>query len=69
MHILRGPPDGAWKIAREIWKAISAPEAAQHRHPLNMTCLIRAKPAGASCGAIRRMAMTRLYWLSMTRES
>ncbi|MGD1155977.1 MAG: hypothetical protein ABSA41_09130 [Terriglobia bacterium] len=69
MHILRGPPDGAWKIVREIWKTISAPEAAQQRDPLNLTRLIRAKPAGPSCSAIWRMAMTRLYWLSTTRES
>jgi ketosteroid isomerase-like protein len=25
MHILRRQPDGAWKIAREIWNAIPAP--------------------------------------------
>ena len=26
LHILRRQPDGAWKIAREIWNAIPAPE-------------------------------------------
>jgi ketosteroid isomerase-like protein len=29
MHILRRQPDGAWKIAREIWNTIPAPEALQ----------------------------------------
>ncbi|MGD0922495.1 MAG: DUF4440 domain-containing protein [Terriglobia bacterium] len=27
MHILRRQPDGAWKIAREIWNALPPPQA------------------------------------------